>query len=61
MTREPRRQAPCGSSAQMTDLLLPIFASGKLTAWRFIDFFAVTSRNPNTRDPYYRAECRFMD
>ncbi|MCY4653793.1 MAG: phage integrase N-terminal SAM-like domain-containing protein [Dehalococcoidia bacterium] len=30
-------------------------------AWRFVDFFAVTIRNPNTREAYYRAVCRFMD
>ena len=26
-----------------------------------MDFFAVTIRNPNTREAYYRAVCRFMD
>ena len=31
------------------------------TAWRFVDFFAVTIRNPNTREAYYRAVSRFMD
>ena len=30
------------------------------TAWRFVDFFAVTIRNPNTREAYYRAVSRFM-
>ena len=36
-------------------------ASDERTAWRFVDFFAVTIRNPNTREAYYRAVCRFMD
>ena len=31
------------------------------TAWRFIDFFAVTIRNSNTRESYYRAVSRFLD
>ena len=31
------------------------------TAWRFVDFFAVTIRNPNTREAYYRAVSRFLD
>ena len=36
-------------------------AADERAAWRFVDFFAVTIRNPNTREAYYRAVCRFMD
>lgn len=34
--------------------------SGNPAAKRFLEFFAVTIRNPNTRMSYYRAACRFF-
>ena len=35
--------------------------AGDKAAWRFIDFFAATIRNPNTREAYGRAVWRFSD
>ena len=38
-----------------------VLGAGPKTAWRFIDFFTSTIRNPNTRKAYYRAVSRFLD
>ena len=61
MTQELVRTTHPGLPAQIADRLPPMVAADERTAWRFVDFFAVTIRNPNTREAYYRAVCRFMD
>ncbi len=35
--------------------------AGEHAARRFLEFFAATIRNKNTREAYYRAVCRFFD
>ena len=53
---------PAGPLAPLANRLPPMIAgTDDRTAWRFVDFFAVTTRNPNTREAYYRAVSRFMD
>src|SRR5271155_1932632 len=44
-------------------LVLPalIGDAGEQAARRFLEFFAATIRNKNTREAYYRAVCRFFD
>ena len=62
MTQKLVRGPHPGLPAQIADRLPPMIASAEdRVAWRFIDFFAVTIRNPNTREAYYRAVTRFMD
>jgi integrase/recombinase XerD len=34
--------------------------AGERTAWRFVEFFTATLRNPNTREAYARAVGRFL-
>ncbi|MBU6298987.1 MAG: hypothetical protein KJS68_12160, partial [Alphaproteobacteria bacterium] len=34
---------------------------GEHASCRFLEFFAATIRNKNTREAYYRAVCRFFD
>ena len=54
--------SPAGPLAAFADRLPPMIAgSDDRTSWRFVDFFAVTIRNPNTREAYYRAVSRFLD
>ena len=62
MTQQLVQGTPAGPLAEFADRLPPMIASADdRTAWRFVDFFAVTIRNPNTREAYYRAVSRFMD
>ena len=62
MTQQLVQGAPAGPLAAFADRLPPMIAcADDRTAWRFVDFFAVTIRNPNTREAYYRAVSRFMD
>ena len=62
MTQQLAQTTPAGPLAAFTDRLPPMIAGADdRTAWRFVDFFAVTIRNPNTREAYYRAVSRFMD
>ena len=62
MTQQLVQTTPAGPLAEFADRLPPMIASADdRTAWRFVDFFAVTIRNPNTRKGYYRAVSRFMD
>jgi site-specific recombinase XerD len=44
------------------DVVLPsiIALAGDRAARRFLEFFAATIRNANTREAYYRACCRFF-
>jgi site-specific recombinase XerC len=37
-----------------------ITAAGERTAWRFVEFFTATLRNPHTREAYARAVGRFL-
>ena len=62
MTQQLVQGTPAGPLAAFADRLPPMIAGAdEGTSWRFIDFFAVTIRNPNTREAYYRAVSRFMD
>ena len=62
MTQELVQTSPAGPLAEFADRLPPMIAgAGDRTAWRFVDFFAVTIRNPNTRESYYRAVTRFLE
>ena len=62
MTQQLVPATPAGPLAEFSDRLPPMIAGADdRTAWRFVDFFAVTIRNPNTREAYYRAVSRFMD
>ena len=62
MTQDLVQASPAGPLADFADRLPPMIAGANdRTAWRFIDFFAVTIRNPNTREAYYRAVSRFLD
>lgn len=38
-----------------------VLRAGEKTAWRFVDFFTSSIRNPNTREAYHRAVTRFLD
>ena len=61
MTQQLVQGTPAGPLSAFADRLPPMIASADdRTAWRFVDFFAVTIRNPNTREAYYRAVSRFM-
>ena len=44
------------------DAVVPaaIAAAGERAARRFLEFFAATIRNRNTREAYYRAVCSFF-
>ena len=62
MTQQLVQGTPADPLAEFADRLPPMIATADdRTAWRFVDFFAVTIRNPNTREAYYRAVTRFMD
>ena len=62
MTQQLLQHSPAGPPAPFADRLPPMIArADDRTAWRFVDFFAITIRNPNTREAYYRAVSRFMD
>jgi len=37
-----------------------VTTAGERTAWRFVEFFTATIRNPNTREGYARAVGRFL-
>jgi hypothetical protein len=37
-----------------------IAGAGERAAWRFLEFFTVTIRNPNTRAAYARAAGKFL-
>jgi site-specific recombinase XerC len=54
--------APVKSAALRSTLAVPavIVVAGDQAARRFIEFFAATIRNKNTRMAYYRAVCHFF-
>ena len=57
----PRRPPAVGITAWRSAAVPATVAqSGNPAAKRFLEFFAVTIRNPNTRMSYYRACCRFF-
>jgi hypothetical protein len=55
---QPRKSLATGSAS----ILVPrvIAAAGDQAARRFLEFFAATIRNKNTRMAYYRAVVRFF-
>lgn len=62
MTQDLVPGTPAGPLNSVADRLPSMVAGADArTSWRFVDFFAVTIRNPNTRESYYRAVSRFLD
>jgi site-specific recombinase XerD len=55
-------EAPRIFAAIPADVLVPVIVAdaGDQAARRFLEFFAATIRNKNTRMAYYRAICRFF-
>lgn len=55
-------QPPVGGVTAWAAAAVPatVARSGNLASKRFLEFFAVTIRNKNTRMSYYRAVCRFL-
>ncbi|MGI4746198.1 MAG: tyrosine-type recombinase/integrase [Janthinobacterium lividum] len=57
----PRRPSTSGITAWSSAAVpITVAQSGNQAARRFLEFFAVTIRNPNTRMSYYRAACQFF-
>jgi hypothetical protein len=58
----PADQRPLTSVAGRAGMLVPrvIAAAGDHAARRFLEFFAATIRNKNTRTAYYHAVVRFF-
>lgn len=56
--RDARQLTPSPPGARPQ--LATVAQSGHPAARRFLEFFAVTIRNPNTRMSYYRAACQFF-
>jgi site-specific recombinase XerD len=58
----PAESRPLKSVAGRAGMLVPreIAAAGDQAARRFLEFFAATIRNKNTRQAYYRAVVRFF-
>ena len=53
MAQQLVQSSPATPLAAFADRLPPMVADRtRRTAWRFVDFFAVTIRNPNTREAY---------
>ena len=62
MTQQILQDLPSRLTTPFADRLPPMIAAADdRTAWRFVDFFAVAIRHPNTKEAYYRAVSRFMD
>ncbi len=59
----PAESRPLKSVAGRGGMLVPrvIAAAGDQAARRFLEFFAATIRNKNTRQAYYHATVRFSD
>jgi site-specific recombinase XerD len=62
LTVVPRAKAPRISAAIAADGVVPVIIAdaGDHAARRFLEFFAATIRNKNTRMAYYHAVCRFF-
>jgi len=56
------KSAPRALTAWEASAVVPrmIAVAGEHAARRFLEFFAATIRNKNTREAYYRAVCRFF-
>jgi len=56
------KKAPRAITAWEASALVPrmIASAGEHASRRFLEFFAATIRNKNTREAYYRAVCRFF-
>jgi len=56
------RQNVAGHAVTVGGVIIPaaIARAGERAARRFLEFFAATIRNRNTREAYYRACCRFL-
>jgi site-specific recombinase XerD len=56
------KSAPRALSAWEASAVVPrmVARAGEHAARRFLEFFAATIRNKNTREAYYRAACRFF-
>ena len=62
MTQAITLARPAAVLSQAFPALPPaVLRSGEKTAWRFVDFFTASIRNPNTREAYLRAVTRFLD
>jgi hypothetical protein len=59
----PAARRPLKSVAGRAGMLVPrlIVAAGEQASRRFLEFFAATIRNKNTRQAYYRAVVRFFE
>ena len=62
LTVVPRAKQPRISAAIAADVVVPVIIAdaGDQAARRFLEFFAATIRNKNTRMAYYHAVCRFF-
>jgi site-specific recombinase XerD len=62
LTVIPNAKAPRISAAVAASIVVPAIVAdaGDQAARRFLEFFAATIRNKNTRMAYYRAVCRFF-
>jgi integrase/recombinase XerD len=62
LTVVPAAKAPRVSTAVAASIVVPAIVAdaGDQAARRFLEFFAATIRNKNTRMAYYRAVCRFF-
>ena len=56
------KSAPRSPTAWEASAVVPrmIANAGEHASRRFLEFFAATIRNKNTREAYYRAVCRFF-
>jgi site-specific recombinase XerD len=63
LTVSPAARAPRISATAAASVVVPaiIADAGDRAAKRFLEFFAATIRNKNTRMAYYRACCRFFE
>jgi site-specific recombinase XerD len=62
LTVVPSAKAPRISASVAASIVVPAIVAdaGDAAARRFLEFFAATIRNKNTRMAYYRAVCRFF-
>lgn len=63
LTVSPAERAPRTSAALSASIVVPAIVAdaGERAVRRFLEFFAATIRNKNTRMAYYRACVRFFD
>ncbi len=58
--RHPESHRSLSSNQRAVHMPAIITAEGEKTTRRFLEFFAATIRNKNTREAYYRAVCKFF-